>query len=148
MYLNAFIVYALCDARTHQIRYIGCSEVGLARPTDINGYQNNPELTAWLRDLAVCGSEHVILVLAKAADIASLRAAERYWIRLGKHFGWPLLNKQSFTLDIEAVEAAVPMPKGEKWKLRNWRRDPEVRARLAEARASRKRGRPPKNRPR
>jgi len=146
MYTNAFIVYALCDARTHQIRYVGSSEVGLARPSDIRGYKNNPELTAWLRDLAVCGSEHVILVLAKAADVASLRAAERYWIQLGKHFGWPLLNKQGFTLDIDAVEAAVPPQKREKWKLRHWRNDPEVRARLAEASASRKRGRP-KNRP-
>lgn len=134
MYVNSFIVYALCDARTHQVRYVGCSEIGLSRPLNLSGYKNNAELDAWLRDLRVCGSEPVILVLAQAADIAGLRAAEKYWIGLGRHFGWPLSNKVGFSLDI--VEPDALMPKGKRWEMKAWRRDPEVRAALSAARES------------
>jgi hypothetical protein len=139
MYVNAFIVYALCDARTHQIRYIGCSEIGLVRPLNTKGYKNNPEVTDWLRDLRVCGSEHVILVLASPKDIAEMRAAERYWIDQGRRFGWPLLNRAGFTLDIEAVDTYTPPVDNKRRSLREWRRDPEVRSRLAAARESRRR---------
>lgn len=144
MYTNAFIVYALADARTHQIRYVGSSEIGLARPTNIRGYKEHPTLFAWLHDLTVCGSEHVILVLATAPDLAELRARERYWIEQGKKFGWPLLNRAGFSLDIEPIERVAskeeeaPLDR-KRWALRKWRRDPEVRARLAAARASTKR---------
>ena len=141
MYTNAFIVYALCDERTHQIRYIGCSEMGLSRPMTRRGYKDNRELQAWLHDLDICGSERIILVLATASDIAQLRAAEAFWISLGKRSGWPLLNKAGFSLDIE--EPDQPMPKGERWKLKNWRRDPEVKAALARARDGTKRSEKP-----
>lgn len=138
MHINAFIVYALCDARTHRIRYIGSSEIGLARPVTTRGYKNHPELYTWLHDLTVCGSEHVVLVLAEARDIAELRAYETFWIGQGKRFGWPLLNRAGFTLDIEAKEPD-PGPKSKKWQLRDWRCDPEVKNRLAAARESKKR---------
>lgn len=142
MFINAFIVYALCDARTHQIRYIGSSEVGISRPASHHGYKNNPEVHAWYRDLVVCGSEPIILVLARAKDVGELRAFEAYWIKQGKHWGWPLLNRQGFTLDAVEVEPLVeraqpPKLEGRKWQLEEWRRDPEVKAALSAARTLR-----------
>lgn len=134
MHINGFIVYALCDARTHQIRYVGASERGLVRPVGISGYKGHPELHAWLRDLAVCGSEHVVLVLATASTVEQLHAAEAYWIDLGRHFGWPLLNRQGKPKTLEAEQL---LPEGKRWSAKNWRRDPEVRARLAAAREKR-----------
>lgn len=84
-----------------------------------------------MRDLRVCGSEHVILVLAEVPTVAELRAAEAYWIGLGKHFKWPLLNKVGMP---KRVEPEMLMPEGKRWSAENWRRDPEVRAALARAR--------------
>lgn len=146
MYINALIVYALCDARTHQIRYIGSSELGLSRPTNPAGYKSNPDLHRWYRDLVVCGSEPTVLVLSRATDVGQLRSFEAYWIKQGKHWGWPLLNKQGFSLDIEEKEAEPVQPKtqapalkpeGRRWSLEQWRRDPSAMAALATARESR-----------
>lgn len=133
--MHDFIIYALCDARTHQVRYIGKSERGLVRPLEHQNYSHNPDLAAWLRDLVVSRSEYVVLVLATATSVEQLADLEAHWIATGRYWGWPLCNRthRPRTPDAEAL-----IPPGKRWNLQAWRRDPDVRARLAAARGGRK----------
>lgn len=128
--MHDFIVYALCDPRTHRIRYIGKSERGLVRPLEHQNYSHNPDLAAWLRDMVASRQEYTVLVLATATSVEQLSELEAHWIATGRYFGWPLANK---TGRPRTPNSDVLIPPGKRWSIRAWRRDPEVRARLAAA---------------
>lgn len=133
--ITDFIVYALCDRATHQIRYIGASTKGLARPFAFEGYTHNPALRTWMRNLIVTRDEYVVLVLATAESMTELFELEKRWIRIGAHYDWPLANIHGMPKPPPAapedLDPAQPMKRGVRFDLRAWRRDPEVRARLA-----------------
>lgn len=127
------IVYALLDPRTHRIRYIGKSKNGLLRPLSHQAYGHSPALHAWLRDLSACKCEYGVLILAEATTTDQLAMLEAHWITVAHRFGWPLTNKARPKDTLPDAE----MPPGKKWSVRDWRRDPTVRARLEEAREKR-----------
>ncbi len=129
--MHDFIVYALCDPRTNQIRYIGKSELGLIRPLDYRKYNHNPVLYAWLRDMLASRQEYTIIVLAVATSVEQLSELETHWIATGRYFGWPLANKTARPRD---ANQDVLIPPGKRWSIAAWRRDPEVKARLKDAR--------------
>jgi hypothetical protein len=126
------IVYALVDPRTHQTRYIGKSKNGLARPFSHRAYTHNVKLSAWLRDLDSCQTEYTVLILAHASTDEQLTSLEAHWIGLAHRFGWPLTNGNT------PRDVLAEPPPTRKWDVKAWRRDPEVKNRLAEARKNRK----------
>lgn len=132
-----FIVYALCDPRTHQVRYIGKSEIGLSRPFSNRGYGHNLTLSRWMSDLAATKQDYVVLVLAHAASVQQLAELETFWINLGVKSGWPLANKAGVE-DPDWMPGEKrglgPVVPGKKWDVRAWRRDPDVRNALKKAR--------------
>lgn len=130
------IVYALVDPRTSKIRYIGKSTRGMIRPLDHKYYTHSGEIAAWLRDLKACNTTYVVTVLAEALTEEQLAKFEAYWISAGQSFGWPLANKQGISGSSKLPPS--PLDPSKRWSAKEWRRDPEVRARLAAAKASRK----------
>lgn len=132
--MHDFIVYALCDPRTHQIRYIGSSQRGLIRPLQHQNYSHNLDLAAWLRDMIASRQEYTVLVLSVATSVAELLELEKHWIATGRYHGWPLANK---TGRARPPDPEVLIAPGKRWSVRDWRRDPEVRARLAAAKRKR-----------
>jgi hypothetical protein len=142
-----FIVYALCDPRTHQIRYIGKSELGLSRPLTFSGYGKNADLRAWMHDLLVTGQSYVVIVLERATSVMHLSELEAHWIKVGSQAGWPLANKNGLERKIltpeerrQAIqEQQELMPDNKRWTVKAWRRDPEVQARLKASKINPKR---------
>jgi len=89
------IVYGLVDPHTLLVRYVGLSTNGLKRP---NGHRAPSSLrckshkNAWIKTLFDAGLDYTIVVLEVVATKDALPAAERFWIALGRAFGWPLTN--------------------------------------------------------
>jgi len=91
-----FIIYALTDPMTGDVRYVGRSSRGLQRPAA----HMHPRALAkddtykgrWLRSLVASGHRPGVRVIAVCADESHLNAAERQWIAYGKASCWPLTN--------------------------------------------------------
>lgn len=100
-----FLIYALTDPRTDEIRYVGKSSSGLRRP----GHHGARSVLAkdsthkgnWIRGLVAAGLRYGVRVLEELPAVAALPAserrdamdaAERRWIAHGRSMGWPLTN--------------------------------------------------------
>ncbi len=88
---------------------------------------------AWLYDLESTRTPYTVLILAEAFTQPQLDMFETHWIALGERFGWPLANKQR-------PKDKMPEPEEPlvgRWDIKKWRRDPEVKQKLAEAKKTR-----------
>lgn len=96
--MNSFLVYALVDPRTRQVRYIGKSCSGMERPKQhtmpcfLRGKTHKEN---WVRSVLAAGLEPEIRVLELASGPEALSEAERAWIARGHAAGWPLTNATS-----------------------------------------------------
>jgi hypothetical protein len=95
---SRFLIYALCDPRTREVRYIGASTRGLARPRQhlsLSGNRDNTSVRAhWCRGLLVAGLAPLVRVLEEVADRTALMEAERVAISRFRALGARLLNRQ------------------------------------------------------
>jgi hypothetical protein len=106
--MGPFIIYGLVDPDSKEIRYIGRSSSGLARPQkhllDVKGPPTPKR--QWLKTLAPRGYEIVVLeILQKPFEKGSLcwwnlqrnmnalNDAECWWIAFGRASGWQLTNE-------------------------------------------------------
>lgn len=92
-----FLVYALVDPRTKDVRYIGVSSSGLKRPrrhaTSTSLRQDtNLHKARWIRRLQSDGLVYIIRVLQECSAQAELPEAEQRWIRHARREAWPLTN--------------------------------------------------------
>lgn len=94
--MQHLLIYALIDPRTDEIRYVGKSSWGMARP---KRHTNPPELAKdpthkgnWLRNLIDSGGFPIIRVLEVVESVDALIPAEIRWIAEGREQGWPLTN--------------------------------------------------------
>ena len=94
--MSPFLIYALVDPGTSEIRYIGKSSTGLKRPREHanpavlgrdHGYKVN-----WIRGLLADGLNYEIKVLEELPSSDVLSDAEIRWIAYGRSEGWPLTN--------------------------------------------------------
>ncbi len=95
--LNRYIVYALQDPISYEIRYIGKSCSGLRRPkrhfsecelkNDTNLYKVN-----WIRKLKKINKKPNILIIQELNNQEELCDAEFYWLSYFKQNGSPLTN--------------------------------------------------------
>jgi len=101
----SFLIYALTDPRTDEIRYVGKSSSGLRRPGHHGARsvlsKDHTHKGNWLRGLVAAGLRYGVRVLEKLPAVAALPpterrdamdAAERRWIAHGRAEGWPLTN--------------------------------------------------------
>lgn len=93
---SKFLIYALVDPRTDEVRYIGKSTRGLSRPKDhlklsvLNGsktYKNS-----WILHLLALGLKPKIQILEVFDSDEDLSDAECFWIAQGRGLGWRLTN--------------------------------------------------------
>jgi hypothetical protein len=90
-----FIIYALQDPTTMEIRYIGRSCSGLVRPkqhTFPSSLKHPNPKNDWLRPLAAQGLKPTVIVLQEVESASHLDAQEEHWIELALSFGWRLTN--------------------------------------------------------
>lgn len=89
-----YLIYALIDPRTCQVRYVGKSCQGLTRPRAHCRYAATAQTycARWIRQLLSIGFAYEIRVLAWFATDIPLCNAERDWIAFGRAEGWPLTN--------------------------------------------------------
>jgi hypothetical protein len=89
-----YLIYALLDLRTSEVRYVGRSSAGLRRPMK-HGHSSSwteDYRSRWLRGLFAAGSAFRVVVLESLASAAALDEAERRWIAQGRAIGWRLTN--------------------------------------------------------
>lgn len=92
---SKFIIYALIDPRTNEVRYIGKSSTGLRRPERHarpgSLAKDGTWKARWIRKLQAEGATYRIEVLEEV-DRERLSLAEIEWIAKGRALGWPLTN--------------------------------------------------------
>lgn len=94
---SKFLIYALSDPRTNEIRYIGQSSRGLKRPkhhmcpSSIKG-GHNPYKNNWLRQLKSLGLNPIIDVLEELISEDQLDENEQFYIAYFRSIGCRLVN--------------------------------------------------------
>jgi hypothetical protein len=93
---SKYLIYGLVDPRTDDIRYIGQSSRGLARPHS-HGWVSalrtrKTHTTAWIKSLRRAGFDYTVVILEVVNHKNLLGVAERRWIRCARELGWHLTN--------------------------------------------------------
>jgi hypothetical protein len=87
--VSKFIIYGLTDPRTDEVRYIGKSCVGLARP---RSGRYRAKCGSWIASLKSLGMRHGIVVLGEFDTSDGLYEKEQWAIVYGRSLGWRLTN--------------------------------------------------------
>jgi hypothetical protein len=92
-----FIIYALTDPRTDEIRYIGRSSTGMGRPLEHRSrvMREKTHKAAWVRSLIRKGLSYGFVVLKKCSDLEESIESEKEFILLHRLFGARLTNHTS-----------------------------------------------------
>jgi hypothetical protein len=117
---SQYLVYGLVDPRNGQVRYVGLSHKGLARPREHRQptYMNretHTHKTRWIRALQKQGLIYEIVVLYSAPTPEGLLEAEAFWERQMRERGHSLTN---------AAPCGLPGPRG-------FRHTPDARAKMS-----------------
>lgn len=142
-----FIIYAMSDPRTDEVRYVGMSSSGMARPMrhlqPLGLSRDDTYKGRWLRGLVASGSSPGIHVLSVMDSRAGLPGEERRWIQYGRAMCWPLTNCTEGgdglvnpTPEVRAKMSASHTGKPSSRK--GYKHTPETLARMAAARVGRK----------
>lgn len=92
---NKYLIYALQDPITFEIRYIGKSMSGLDRPkshNNLNQLQAKSYKNNWVKSLISNGYKPIIKIIQYIINPIELDEAEIYWISYFKNLGCPLTN--------------------------------------------------------
>lgn len=93
---SKFIIYALIDPRTNEIRYIGQTIKGLERPRSHwkskRQVQFQDPCHSWIRNVLADGLVPEIDVIEEFEDASELDEAETFWIQYFRYIGCRLTN--------------------------------------------------------
>jgi hypothetical protein len=91
---SRFLIYALCDPRNNQIRYVGFSTIGLRRPKQHWTKDKNKKdhCHAWIRSLLQENLIPEVEVLEELPTAEGIGDIERFWIASWKLMGANLTN--------------------------------------------------------
>lgn len=92
---DQFIIYALIDPRTDEVRYIGKSTIGLRRPNQhMKAYSliGNTHKNNWIKSLQLISLNPVIDILEVHTNKVDLNEAECFYISYLKSIGCNLTN--------------------------------------------------------
>jgi len=94
MSIDNYIIYALIDPHTNEVRYIGRSCSGLKRPREHSCPKNlrtkRTHCVSWIKSLN--GEKPKVDILDIGLDSKHLDSLEQKWISFGKSIGWNLTN--------------------------------------------------------
>ena len=93
--VSNFLIYGLIDPLTDELRYIGKSARGMARPREHSapyGLKRQSNKTRWIASLLAAGVKPTISVIAESANAGELAAMERAAIAKYRAAGCRLLN--------------------------------------------------------
>lgn len=92
--MKKYLIYALTDPRTNEIRYVGKSESGLRRPRAHRCPSNHTKThcSRWIAELTTAGLTYGIQVLEEVTAADLLDVAECRWIARLRTEGCPLTN--------------------------------------------------------
>lgn len=152
------LIYGLVDPRTMDVRYVGKAVRGLGRarqhrcPTSLKAASAK---NAWLTELFSASLDYEIVVLEQITEPAkqsefpywkvaefnttALGTAERWWIALGRSFGWSLTNATDGGDGRMGVVQSATEREKHSVALRGRKHTPEHRAKNAAARRGRRR---------
>lgn len=114
-------IYALCDPKTNDIRYIGKSIRPKERYTNHLNDQSKTHKVNWIKSLKKKGLKPTMIILQKLDDNSDWQTAERDWIKQAKENGWNLVNSTDggdgvLNLSGEGKERMLKTWKGRKHK--------------------------------
>jgi hypothetical protein len=92
--VSRYLVYGLTDPDTKEIRYVGRSSIGLARPSE-HATRIGRETTYkanWIRGLLKRGQMYGVRVLQEYTSQEEAISGEIGWIAEGRRLGWNLTN--------------------------------------------------------
>jgi hypothetical protein len=94
---SKYLVYALKDPRTAEVRYIGRSSSGLARPRSHRNpskmkYSENTHKGRWIAGLHKLGLDYEIEILEECSTPGDLDWVEMFWVAQMKSLGARLTN--------------------------------------------------------
>jgi len=91
-----YLVYALVDPRTDQVRYVGKTIRGIERIQEhtqkSSTKREQTHKARWIRQLAAEGFTPTVRLLEVQPTRTRLNEAEVKWIAFGREQGWPLTN--------------------------------------------------------
>lgn len=90
---NNVFIYALCDPRTEEIRYVGSSCNPLSRFGDHIRYEDDIPKSCWIAKLRETGDMPLIVGLESIPHKMFTVKRERAWIVKAKQAGYDLLNQ-------------------------------------------------------
>lgn len=93
--MSKYIVYALKDPRTQEIRYIGKSSIGLERPKkhkNISELKKKTHKSNWINSLISLGLMYEITILEECISEEHVMRQEMYWIKFHRELGTDLTN--------------------------------------------------------
>lgn len=94
---SKFIIYALCDPRTGEVRYIGKSSDGLRRPESHAKpgvlRREKSHVKNWIKSLVVLGLRPQIEIVEEHVSNETLNEAERFYIVYFRFLGFRLTNQ-------------------------------------------------------
>lgn len=85
-------IYALCDPKTNNVRYIGKSIRPKARYADHLNDKSKTHKVNWIKSLASKGLKPTMIILQTLSDNEDWQKAEINWIKQAKDNGWDLVN--------------------------------------------------------
>lgn len=140
-------VYGLVDPRTKLVFYVGESSVGMQRPKRHATELSDSDKSSVIRELQSLGQNYAIVILEvvdvqraphpnpcwtnAARNPTWLHEAERWWISLGRAFGWPLTNITEGGQGTRGRKYVVSEKTKALLREKNPMRNPEIRARMA-----------------
>lgn len=131
--ISNFIIYALCDPKTNQIRYVGLSSNGLERPKrhmypSVLKKWGHLKVYRWIAGLKKLGLVPEILIIEYVQNKEELLESEIFFISYFKSIGCRLLN---LTAGGERFSSSAPWNKGKKWSI-------ETRKKMSDAKKGKK----------
>lgn len=96
--MSKFLIYALIDPRSYEVRYIGKSHSGLNRPRQHvmpSFLKGQTYKERWARALLADDLQPIIMVIERFPSSVGLAEAECYWIAQARALGWRLTNLTS-----------------------------------------------------
>jgi len=87
-----YVVYALADPRTKEIRYIGKTGDLDQRKSRHSSGNTHGQVACWEKELVEEGLSPICTLLEEELTAEQVDEWERFWIERGKRLGWSLLN--------------------------------------------------------
>ena len=136
-------IYALCDPKTNQIRYIGKSQRVKERYSNHLNDKSKTHKVNWINSLKNKGLKPTLIILEELEDNQDWKEREMFWINQGRLNGWDLVNSTDGGDGVTNLSGEGKIRMLQTWKGRKHK--PETLIKLSQASKGRKHSEESKN---